>query len=658
MAPPGYLGQPEWVKRFHWADYLVFGMFLVISAAVGVFHGYRQRKGQDAKALLTGGGGMHYVPVALSMMASFLSAIFVLSIPAEIYFHGATYSYLVISYFVGWGTAATVFMPVFHRLGLTSGYQYLEMRFNRTVRVIGSLTFASMIILYMSVVLYTPSLALAHVSGMQLWLSILIVGAVVTLYTSLGGMKATVWNDAFQMMVIFVGFTLMIVLGSMAKQVGGLSRAWNEAMKGERLYNIKEFNPDPSVRTTFWTQTIGGTAKNLTLYASSQAVIQKFLSTKSIADGRKAVWLSAVTTTLLMIMVVLIGSIMYTYYMDCDPLLSGQIEKLDQLMPLFIMDLLGDFHGLPGLLMAAVFSASLSTISGGVNALAAVFLEDIIKPIYNKFRPPMSGKGQTILTRCLAIFFGLVTIVLAFCAESMGKLVLQIVNSMFGCVGGPLTGVFILGMFFPFVNNWGALAGMVISLVLSVWIGVGGVVHKVPLPNLPLSIDQCFNNFSIIHANSSWATEGEWINATIALNDPHKDESHDFLAIYGLSYMYYALFAVIVCVGIGIPVSLITGGNKEAEEMDERLFVFFCEKNCLRPKSMRKDSPNKIYRPKSNSMEMNGKVQEEGNPMIKVEVNDEKKKSPDKDEAQPMIKPGNPKDPKAPLASSSEFVEV
>ena len=111
-------------NTFHWADYLVLGLFLVISLGIGVLVGFlNRRKKLDAKDFLTGGGDMNFFAVGLSLTSSFMSAIFVISIPAELYVYGTTYAWLAIAYLTGFTFAGHVHLPVFHRLGITSGYQ-------------------------------------------------------------------------------------------------------------------------------------------------------------------------------------------------------------------------------------------------------------------------------------------------------------------------------------------------------------------------------------------------------------------------------------------------------------------------------------------------------------------------------------------------------
>lgn len=113
----------EEVITFHWADYVVLGVFFVLTTLLGAVIGFRDRKKATSKEFLMGGGDMHWIPVALSMQASFLSAIFILSTPVEIYNYGTIYSYLGISYFTAIPIAGYMYLPTFYRLRLISAYE-------------------------------------------------------------------------------------------------------------------------------------------------------------------------------------------------------------------------------------------------------------------------------------------------------------------------------------------------------------------------------------------------------------------------------------------------------------------------------------------------------------------------------------------------------
>lgn len=165
-------------------------------------------------------------------------------------------------------------------------------------------------------------------------------------------------------------------------------------------------------------------------------------------------YLNLIGTLAILIVCCLCGLVAYAYYATCDPYQIKEIAKYDQILPYLVMDVLKDFYGLPGLFIACVYSAALSSVSSGLNSLTAVFLHDFIYPL-NVYlnRPAFSSKQSIMMSRILASIFGLVTIGLSFLCQKVGSTVLQISLSIFGLLGGPLLGVISLGMFVPCANS-------------------------------------------------------------------------------------------------------------------------------------------------------------------------------------------------------------
>ncbi|NWI21277.1 SC5A6 protein, partial [Crypturellus soui] len=127
--------------EFGTADYIIFALLLVLSAAIGLFYALSGGRQRTVREFLLADRSMGCLPVALSLLASFQSAVAILGVPAEIYRFGTQYWFLGCSYFVGLLVPAHIFIPVFYRLQLTSAYEYLELRFNKAVRICGTVTF-------------------------------------------------------------------------------------------------------------------------------------------------------------------------------------------------------------------------------------------------------------------------------------------------------------------------------------------------------------------------------------------------------------------------------------------------------------------------------------------------------------------------------------
>ncbi|KAB1267310.1 Sodium-dependent multivitamin transporter [Camelus dromedarius] len=543
-------------STFSVVDYVVFVLLLVLSLAIGLYHAYRGWGRHSIGQLLMADRKMGCLPVALSLLATFQSAVAILGVPSEIYRFGTQYWFLGCSYFLGLLIPAHVFIPVFYRLHLTSAYEYLELRFNTAVRVCGTVTFIFQMVIYMGVVLYAPSLALNAVTGFDLWLSVLTLGIVCTIYTALtsvagmlsflqGGLKAVIWTDVFQTLVMFLGQLVVIIVGS--AKVGGLGHVWDVASQHGLISGI-ELDPDPFVRHTFWTLAFGGVFMMLSLYGVNQAQVQRYLSSRTEKAAVLSCYVVFPCQQVVLCMGCLIGLVMFAYYQEY-PMSTQQSQAApDQFVLYFVMDLLRGLPGLPGLFVACLFSGSLSTISSAFNSLATVTLEDLIRPWF----PHFSEVRATVLSRIIAFGYGLLCLGMAYISSQMGP-VLQAALSIFGMVGGPLLGLFCLGMFFPCANPPGAIIGLLAGLIMAFWIGIGSIVTSMNLGTAPSPLN-----------GSSFSLPSNLTTVTLATVMPSTTLSKPtgLQRLYSLSYLWYSAHNSTTVIVVGLAVSLLTGGMR------------------------------------------------------------------------------------------------
>uniref|UniRef100_A0A673W6F7 Solute carrier family 5 member 8 n=1 Tax=Salmo trutta TaxID=8032 RepID=A0A673W6F7_SALTR len=385
------------IGSFVAADYAVFALMLLVSAAIGVYYAIVGRGQSSSREFLMGGQSMTAVPVALSLTASFMSAITVLATPAEVYRYGASYGLFSLSYVLVVVVSSEVFLPVFYRLGITSTYEYLEIRFNRATRLLGTVMFIVQTILYTGIVIYAPALALNQVTGMDLWGAVISTGVVCTFYCAMGGLKAVVWTDVFQVGIMVAGF-LSVIIRAVVLQ-GGVSNILNHAEFGGRL-NFWDFDASPLRRHTFWTITFGGTFVWTSIYGINQAQVQRYISCKSMTHAKMSLYINLLGLWVILLCSVFAGLCLYSVYKHCDPWTAGMVSAPDQLMPYMVMDILRDYPGLPGLFVAAAYSGTLSTVSSSVNALAAVTIEDLIKPYTHMSEKNLSWTSKG-LSECI-----------------------------------------------------------------------------------------------------------------------------------------------------------------------------------------------------------------------------------------------------------------
>lgn len=493
---------------------------------------------------------MKVFPVALSVLATFVSAITLLGVPAEMYMYGSLYSMAGLSLIILLPVTAFLYIPVYHRLGITSTYQYLEMRFSRPVRTIGSTIFSIHMLIYMGIVLYAPALALSQVTGIGLWFAVLSTGLVCTFYTTIGGIKAVVWTDVFQISMVFVVVISVIAKG--ATDVGGMSQVWLTSVHGRRV-EFFNFDVDVTTRHTTWNLIIGAYTTWLYVFACSQSLVQRYLALPTLKAAQAAVIWTIPTICFIFFVSALAGLIIYTKYYDCDPISTKQVTAADQLFPLFVMETLGFLPGLPGLFVSGIFSGALSTVSSGVNSLAAVTLEDLVKTY---IKPNISEEWATRISKILALGYGLLALLLVYMAQQLGN-INQAALSTAGILGGPLLGLFTLGMFFPWANSVGSVIGLCSGTAVSFWIAIGNFMSKPFYPKAPVSIDGCRDLYH---------------NITNLSELPSIDHNSDqeIFPLYKVSYMWYSVIGCLLTVIVGLVCSFITGG-KNITKLDSRL---------------------------------------------------------------------------------------
>ncbi|CAG2100176.1 unnamed protein product [Medioppia subpectinata] len=527
-------------NRLNFIDYLVFALVLTISALIGVYYKLSGGRQRTTDEYLLANKQMSVIPVSFSLMASFLSAISLLGVTAENYMFGTQFLVINFAYLLGTPIVAYVFLPVFYKLKVVSIYEYLEHRFNRNVRLLASLVFTSQMIIYMSIVLYAPALALNAVTGLSKWTAIISVGIVCTLYCTIGGIKAVIWTDVFQSLLMFTAMIIIVIKGTY--DVGGLDVVWERARLTDRL-QLFNLDPNPMTRHTVWSLLLGGVFIYASIYGVNQTQVQRMLTLKTLRKSQLSLLMSWPITFLLALLTAFTGLVIFANFWRCDPLVKHHISKADQLLPYYVMKSLSSYPGVPGVIIAGIFCGALSSVSSFVNSLAAVSLEDYVKLFFGKRLTP---KTETIVTKLLAMFYGLLCVLLTVVADQMPGL-LQASLIVFGVVGGPLLMLFTAGMCCPTCNSCGALTGFIVSLIVGFWIGFGNLLFGAkPIP-LSQSIEDCPD----IGFNTTQRSQ------TILISE---DKS---LSLYNLSYMWFAAFTWITGLIVALIVSKLCGNHNE-----------------------------------------------------------------------------------------------
>uniref|UniRef100_A0A665VL88 Solute carrier family 5 member 5 n=1 Tax=Echeneis naucrates TaxID=173247 RepID=A0A665VL88_ECHNA len=542
------------------ADYVVFAAMLLVSMAIGLFQALKKR-GVDTNVddFFTGGRSMPAVPVGLSLCASFMSAVQVLGVPAEASRYGFKFLYMCLGQSINSLLTAYLFLPVFFRLGITSTNQYLKLRFGRAMQLLGSVQFLVATLLYTGIVIYAPALILNQATGLNMWVSLFSTGIICTLYTTLGGMKAVIWTDVFQIIVMLSGFWAIFIQGTVL--VGGPAQVLEIAKNGSRI-NFDDFSVDPRRRYTFWSLSVGGAFVWLSMYSVNQAQVQRYISCRTERDAQWALFVNQVGLCLVVSSAAACGIVMFAYYIKCDPLKSGIISAPDLYMPYFVLDIFRTLPGFPGLFLACAYSGTLSTASTSINAMAAVTMEDLLKP----HLVHMTQKKLILISKGLSFLYGAGCITVAALSSLLDWGVLQGSFTVMGVVSGPLLGVFILGMFVPATNKLGVYSGTIVGFCVSLWLAIGSTLHppgEDTMGVLPSYTDHCPPS-----------------NLTQTSGSPQ--DHRGLLNFYSMSYLYFGAMATSSVVLVGLIVSYATGEkiNKPLKDLLSHIDTMFLGLYC------------------------------------------------------------------------------
>lgn len=212
---------------------------------------------------------------------------------------------------------------------------------------------------------------------------------------------------------------------------------------------------------------------------------------RSTRAARNALLINAIGVAAIIILSGIMGLVIYAYYAGCDPYMAGYIRDVDQTFPYFVMEVLGNKKGLPGIFLACIFSGSLSTISSGLNSLTAVLIEDIYKGLLQR---KITDERQGLISKILSIILGAVVMALTYMVSNLGSII-NVALSLSGVLSGPIMGIFVLGFFFPRANARGGLIGLYSGMAVVIWIFLGAQFTTDQRKNyrLPVSIADCVN---------------------------------------------------------------------------------------------------------------------------------------------------------------------
>ncbi|KAL4149246.1 hypothetical protein QTP88_003227 [Uroleucon formosanum] len=552
-------------------DYAVFLLLIALSFAVLIYSKISGPKEQTkADYVFASKGSVSMGAMLLSIARGFLGVKVFLGYPSEFYYRGSGMWETLYGMSLAFPLVLYFFLPVYFNLGITSVYQYLDMRFkSRLVRRLASATYFIRSILNLGVTVFTPCVALKTVMGLPYWFSIILITSIAIVFTLLGGLRSAILADAVQSLVM-IGCSIVIIIHGFFIAKGPLN-VFEVTKERDRL-DFFNFDMDPTLRVSTVSATLGQLFMSLSMFGCQQNFVQRYFSMDSQKQVEKALWLTIPLMIFLFSLSWIVGMVIFTVYADCDPRALGYISEIDEIIPFYIEDRFYFLPGFMGLVLASLFNSGLSILVSNLNSISTVAWEDFVSqiPIFKG----ASEKNQLWCIKSISVITGFIVMGVAFIvAHSSG--VIDASQLMTSATSGPLLGVFILAMFFPSTNWKGAAAGMISSHAMTLFIVLGSLSIAKEPNYLPVSTEGCTNTTFSPHIEPIFDVQYNqykmsFINKThdeisSILSTPEVESSttDDILTmLYSITYMYYSLLGTFVTVFVGVIVSYMTGKNK------------------------------------------------------------------------------------------------
>lgn len=452
-------------------DYAIVAIYLIGFIFLGFFF----KKNESSKDYFLGGNSLGWFPLSLSTMATQLSAISFISAPAFVGLKlngGLKWLTFEMAVPIAMLFIMLVIIPPLFRSGIVSIYEYAERRFDYSTRMILSVVFQINRALSTGVMVYAIAFILQAVLNLEFSITILIISVITIVYSWQGGMKAVVWGDAIQMMILFVGLIVCLFYGwSNLTGMGG-----EISFSPERLQVI-DFNMGLGEGEEYGIlpMIIGGFFLYVSYYGCDQTQAQRMLSAKDEGTIRKLLLANGLLRFPVVLVYCVMGLIIGALVMKAPDFLSemkGVTErhfpaeyassgvKADLMMPVFILKYLP--HGMIGLLMIGIMSAAMSSLSSTINSLSAVSVEDILK------RQGIVDDGNYMrYSKLMVVFWGVVCIGAAFLFGGSNSPVIEIINAIGSVFYGPVLATFLLAIFSKKISSLGMKSGIIFSVLVN-----------------------------------------------------------------------------------------------------------------------------------------------------------------------------------------------
>ena len=436
-----------------------FVAYLVLVLLLGLAS--RLRSGPDrTKEFFLASRGLGAIPIGLSVMATAFSGMNYAAMPAEAFGHGLyVAACLPVFVLVAWPVTRWI-IPFYHRLQPVSVYAWLEQRYDRRVRVLASVLFVVWRLLWMGAAPVATARVLAVLTGWPEWVVMLVAAGAATAYTCMGGLRAVVWTDMAQFVVLLASIIAILMVAAW-RVPGGMAEVFELARGGGRLSPWVPWDPEfvgmsLTYRMSLWSVLAGVSVTFLARFTVDQSVVQRYFAAKSVRDAQRGVWISVAGSVVAIGLLLVVGLALYALAVtdgsvDAKMRAFARLPKLLKTLP----------YGLAGLAAAGLAAATMSSVDSGIHACATSVHCDLLSD-------RDGGVKFAVAPWVLTVILGVAALGAAFAVGTMGDL-FSALNRVVNGLGSPLLAMFAAGLLFRRVVNargvfYGGIAGVVLSV--------------------------------------------------------------------------------------------------------------------------------------------------------------------------------------------------
>ena len=473
------------MKHIPLVDLIIIILYLLGMVWIGY---YFSKKNKSADQFTKASGKIPGWAIGLSIYATFLSSNTFLGVPGKAF--GSNWNAFVfsISMPIAAYFAAKYFVSFYRNTGEVSAYTHLEKRFGPWARAYAVICFILTQFARMGSVFFGMALSLQALLGYSMVSIMLVMGVCIIIYTVMGGMEAVIWTEVVQGILKTLGALLILFLVIKAIP-GGVEKAYQIAHANNK-FSLGDMKMNFTT-SSFWVILLYGFFMNLNNFGMDQNYVQRYHTASSDKEAKKSIWLCVYMYVPASLLFFIIGSALFSFY-SLHPELtevlkqtaaaerlglnasSAQIKELaatmqpadygDKVLPHFMVNHVPKVF--LGLIIAAILSAGMSTISSGTNACATVFSKDIYK---RYFKPDLTGKAELRLLHIGTIVFGLIGLGTGLAMLGI-KSVLDVWWLLSGIFAGGMLGLFLLGIMSRQTKGGQALAAVVVGILVILWL--------------------------------------------------------------------------------------------------------------------------------------------------------------------------------------------